>query len=574
MPSAPGHGRAADRVASASPFTEGDTVHRWRRTWQRTAAALGASLLGVLVIAGGPSAVAAPTTPGSPPGVRYDDLPDGPSFVAKPGWPTRHLTYFFENDTADVTTEQRAVLDAMGIWSRGTALTFTPAASADDADLRISWATGDHSDGFPFDGLNGTLAHAYFPPPTHSEPIAGDVHFDDAETWTTDIQSSSAQPIDLVTVAAHELGHALGLDHSAVTTALMDPFYRGSHRFLDPDDMAGIRSLYGGSPGAVAWVWSGQETPPNGCFTPAPPHQFNTSNASATICRTSLGRYEWQLPRVIPGNGNVQVSAYGPTPRRCKVVSWGATTPAGAMIVNVACFALNGTPADSMFVARFQHLGPNQPAEGGYLWSSNPTGSGAVPTQWSWNSFGGANSVSRNSVGVYTANLPGLSAIGGTVHVTAYGGDNVHCKVNSWFPPSVIVNCFTPAGAPADSRFTLFYGREFVPNLGGDGGYGWTQDTDGTISTTYSWHSKGAAVSKFVDGPPVPGMTAVQFPRIRPVNSTTAMVTAYGGNANSCQVGSFVSDEAGGVLVVARCFRPDGTPENSLLTASYMASFQ
>jgi hypothetical protein len=62
--------------------------------------------------------------------------------------------------------------------------------------------------------------------------------------WLKDL-FFSGQPMDLVTVAAHEIGHALGLGHSNVACALMNPFYNGSHRYLAQDDIDGIRAIYG-----------------------------------------------------------------------------------------------------------------------------------------------------------------------------------------------------------------------------------------------------------------------------------------------------------------------------------------
>ncbi|ETN74347.1 Matrixin [Necator americanus] len=68
---------------------------------------------------------------------------------------------------------------------------FEEAASQEEADINILWATGAHGDQHEFDGASAhenILAHAFFP--GHPEPLNGDIHFDDAETWETDLTAA------------------------------------------------------------------------------------------------------------------------------------------------------------------------------------------------------------------------------------------------------------------------------------------------------------------------------------------------------------------------------------------------
>lgn len=59
---------------------------------------------------------------------------------------------------------------------------------------------------------------------------------------------SSSAGIDLETVAAHEIGHSIGINHTTISSALMAPFYSGEHRFLSKDDELAVLKLYQGPP--------------------------------------------------------------------------------------------------------------------------------------------------------------------------------------------------------------------------------------------------------------------------------------------------------------------------------------
>jgi hypothetical protein len=72
-------------------------------------------------------------------------------------------------------------------------------------------------------------------------------------SWTGNPAETSKYHLD--TVVLHELGHVVGLDHSTVEGAVMEPYYEGP-RALSQDDQRGIIYIYPqpGSVGAISGV--------------------------------------------------------------------------------------------------------------------------------------------------------------------------------------------------------------------------------------------------------------------------------------------------------------------------------
>jgi len=162
------------------------------------------------------------------------------------------IYYFFSHLTAqlpDLVT-QSEILRALAEWTQVAQITWLPGVSATaDRTSNILFATYDHGDGFPFDGPGGVLAHTFYPAPPSAEPLAGDMHFDDSESWHVGSYT------DLFSVAVHEAGHALGLGSSDNPDSVMYPYYK-PRTGLSDDDKAAILSLYaartGTTPGTLA----------------------------------------------------------------------------------------------------------------------------------------------------------------------------------------------------------------------------------------------------------------------------------------------------------------------------------
>jgi hypothetical protein len=94
-------------------------------------------------------------------------------------WSRTSLTYSLRGYPTQLNEAKTTTIirEAFNAWLGYVPLTIEPVCSTCKADFIIEFPRIQHTDAYPFDGMGGTLAHAFF-------PEDGRIHFDKDEAWT------------------------------------------------------------------------------------------------------------------------------------------------------------------------------------------------------------------------------------------------------------------------------------------------------------------------------------------------------------------------------------------------------
>ena len=211
----------------------------------------------------------------------------------------------------------------------------------------------------------------------------------------------------------------------------------------------------------------------------------------------------------------------------------------------------------------------------GFVWNSGPTISGTFTpdSSYSYNSGGGAVSITHNNTGSYSVTFAGLgNGLNSDVEVTGYGSGANFCQSDGWGSSngtdvSATVLCFTPAGALADNSFTLMYeSRTSADHVPSEAFLWANQPTTASYTPALDYqYVYGGATSTVTRNSTgnytalIPGFTS---------NRPSLMVTAYGATPAHCGVQSLTSGVSGAEINVI-CTNVHGVLADTIFELSY-----
>jgi hypothetical protein len=184
--------------------------------------------------------------------ITFSVVPDGTSIGGVPSNLYSTLTSRFTP-----AAWSTALFEAAATWEAVANINLVPVADNGAAFNSGSYQQGDSNfgdiriSGIPHGVGVGSLAYTFLPPQINGASAAGDTVYN----TSTPLQMNGTN-YDLLTVAIHEFGYALGMGPSAINTAVMYGNYTSINQSLTSDDISGIDAIYSArQPDAWVQTW-------------------------------------------------------------------------------------------------------------------------------------------------------------------------------------------------------------------------------------------------------------------------------------------------------------------------------
>ena len=342
-----------------------------------------------------------------------------------------------------------------------------------------------------------------------------------------------------------------GLALTAAETAQAAVPDKWGFAFVDKPTVAGIPDL---SHQAGSW--------------PAPMHAHSAPGAP--------GQVIVRFPNLATKGGVVHVTAVNNGPVWCQAQKW---SPSGTSeLVDVRCFKVGGVPVFSQFTVMFTASTKGAfPAGRAYGYVHFQPGPGIVA---SFNSSGGANTVSTGPIGVWKIKMAGLGSavqLGG-IQVTAVNPSApARCEVDAWSWSSsgqvFVVRCFNAGSTPFKTGWTLSYQRGRAITGAQPKQFAYTFDNKPLLAGPYApaptginFNSQSGVNTVRSAGA---GLRFVQFPRVG-LLPNTVLVTPFQVGPGFCNLLTLWATAPPDVLVRdVACFKASGT----LLSQASMVTY-
>ena len=165
-------------------------------------------------------------------------LPGTSGGIVSYSFATKNFEGQFEEFDDFITNSafESEITNALALWENAANLRFALADDAIDVDIRFGWKD--------IDDAGGVLGQTTIPSfgPLNNVMVSLDI----SEDWFLG-ENAPRDRFDFSAVVAHEVGHAIGIEHSTIQQSLMNAVYSPIIFDLQPDDIEAVNLIYGGS---------------------------------------------------------------------------------------------------------------------------------------------------------------------------------------------------------------------------------------------------------------------------------------------------------------------------------------